>query len=183
MSDPNRDGRFTWASAVEELARRQRSAEEPGGAERIERRRTQGLGTVHERVAKITERFYEVGMLARFIERDADAKPIEDLPSSYVCGLGEVDGSERVDPPRGGPLALHDVIVACSCHARADVRPAVDAQHAVRTVAVGAVQAPRPPVLAAPGERHNSRVEQRGRDRLPLVSRHGFAVEAETDGP
>src|ERR1700693_4376069 len=98
MTEATRDEGFTWARAVEELARRQRAAEELGGAgelggaERIERRHTQGLGAVRERIEKITERFYEVGMLARFIERDADGKPIEDLPSSYVCGLGEVAG-------------------------------------------------------------------------------------------
>jgi acetyl-CoA carboxylase carboxyltransferase component len=92
MSEATREEGFTWARAVEELGRRQRSAEELGGADRVERRRTQGLNTVRERIEKITERFYEVGGLARFIERDADGKPIEDLPSSYVCGLGEVDG-------------------------------------------------------------------------------------------
>ena len=92
MADLTHGEPFTWASAVEELGRRRRSAEELGGADRIERRHTQGLGTVRERVQKITDRFYEVGGLARFIERDADGRPIEDLPSSYVCGLGEVDG-------------------------------------------------------------------------------------------
>jgi acetyl-CoA carboxylase carboxyltransferase component len=92
MSEPRRPDAFTWAGAVEELERRQLAAHELGGADRIERRRNQGLGTVRERIEKITDRFYEVGMFARFIERDADGRPIEDLPSSYVCGLGEVDG-------------------------------------------------------------------------------------------
>jgi acetyl-CoA carboxylase carboxyltransferase component len=83
---------FPGDQALGELERRQRAAEELGGAERIERRRSQGLGTVRERIEKLTDRFYEVGMLARFIERDVDGKPIEDLPASHVCGLGEVDG-------------------------------------------------------------------------------------------
>jgi methylmalonyl-CoA decarboxylase subunit alpha len=92
MSEPTRDEGFTWARAVEELGRRQQSAQELGGADRVERRRTQGLNTVRERIEKITDRFCEVGGLARFIERDADGKPTENLPSSYVMGLGEVDG-------------------------------------------------------------------------------------------
>jgi acetyl-CoA carboxylase carboxyltransferase component len=83
---------FTWARALEELERRARRARELGGAARIERRRRQGFGTVRERIEKLTDRFYEVGEFAKFIERDAEGKPIEELPSSYVCGLGEVEG-------------------------------------------------------------------------------------------
>src|SRR5579884_3924600 len=83
---------FTWERALGELERRARAARELGGVERIERRRAQGFGTVRERIARVTDRFYEIGEFARFIERDADGNQIEDLPSSYVCGLGEVDG-------------------------------------------------------------------------------------------
>jgi methylmalonyl-CoA decarboxylase subunit alpha len=83
---------FSWACAIEEIERRSRAAIELGGAERVERRRSQGFNTVRERIEKLTVSFREIGGLARFIERDADGNQIEDLPSSYVCGLGEVDG-------------------------------------------------------------------------------------------
>ena len=83
---------FTWERALGELERRARAARELGGVERIERRRAQGFGTVRERIARVTDRFYEVGEFAKFVERDADGRPLVELPSSYVCGLGEVDG-------------------------------------------------------------------------------------------
>jgi methylmalonyl-CoA decarboxylase subunit alpha len=87
----SQDG-FTWARAVAEIERRSRAARELGGAERIERRRAQGFETVRERIEKLTDRFHEIGEFARFTERDADGNQIEDMPSSYVCGLGEIDG-------------------------------------------------------------------------------------------
>jgi acetyl-CoA carboxylase carboxyltransferase component len=89
---PASPNQFSWVRAVEELQRRALAARTLGGAERIERRRSQGFGTVRERLEMLTDRFEEVGELARFVERDHDGKQVEDLPSSYVCGLGEIDG-------------------------------------------------------------------------------------------
>ncbi len=93
MSEATREEGFTWARAVEELERRQRSAEELGGAERIERRRTQGLRH-GPRADREDHRslLRGWGRLRASSSATPTATPIEDLPSSYVCGLGEVDG-------------------------------------------------------------------------------------------
>jgi acetyl-CoA carboxylase carboxyltransferase component len=83
---------FTWARALQEIDRRGQLARKLGGAERIERRRAQGFNTIRERIDLLTDRFHEIGEFAKFVERDADGNQVEELPSSYVCGLGEIDG-------------------------------------------------------------------------------------------
>lgn len=83
---------FSWAEQIEELQERRAAALELGGPERIARRRQQGRGTIRERVAMLTSRFQEVGILARYPEIDSSGGHQESLPSSYVAGLGQVDG-------------------------------------------------------------------------------------------
>jgi acetyl-CoA carboxylase carboxyltransferase component len=83
---------FTWDGAVAELERRWQAARELGGEDKIARQHADGRQTVRERIDKLTDRFHEVGRLARYTERDASGAVITDLASSYVCGLGEVGG-------------------------------------------------------------------------------------------
>jgi acetyl-CoA carboxylase carboxyltransferase component len=91
MSEVSMTG-FTWEGAVAELERRWASALELGGEERIARHRADGRLTVRERIGRVTDRFFEVGGLARYTERDASGQIVTDLPSSYVCGLGDIAG-------------------------------------------------------------------------------------------
>jgi acetyl-CoA carboxylase carboxyltransferase component len=83
---------FNWQEQIEELARRRALAEQLGGEERVERRHARGLLTIRERIAALTTHFREMGALAQFPETDAAGNRINDRPSSYVMGLGEVDG-------------------------------------------------------------------------------------------
>jgi methylmalonyl-CoA decarboxylase subunit alpha len=83
---------FSWPRALEELRRREADALGHPPAETVARRADKGLLSIRERIDKIATSFQEVGRLARFTERDADGNVIEDMPSGYVCGLGQVDG-------------------------------------------------------------------------------------------
>lgn len=83
---------FTWEAALAELEARRSVARELGGAERVARKHANGTQTVRERIAQITDRFHEVGELAAFDNFDGAGQLMGQLPSSYVCGLGEVDG-------------------------------------------------------------------------------------------
>jgi acetyl-CoA carboxylase carboxyltransferase component len=83
---------FTWDTALKELERRRQLALELGGPEAIERQHRHGKLTIRERIDAITDRFYEVGGLATFSERDPSGSGTRTLPSSYVCGLAEIDG-------------------------------------------------------------------------------------------
>ena len=57
---------MSWKSHIEELRARERLAEEMGGAERVERQRSQGKLTVRERVAFLADpgSFHEVGKIS-----------------------------------------------------------------------------------------------------------------------
>lgn len=83
---------FTWDSALDRLARAQEIAAGLGGAERIERQHRQGRLTIRERIAAMTSDFTEVGEFASFSVRDSNGNNVGQLPSSYVCGLAEIDG-------------------------------------------------------------------------------------------
>jgi methylmalonyl-CoA decarboxylase subunit alpha len=83
---------FNWDDQIAELERRRASSRELGGAERVARKHAKGERTVRERIALLSDHFREVGGLARYPEYDAEGEVIDTLPSSYVCGLGEVGG-------------------------------------------------------------------------------------------
>lgn len=83
---------FTWESALSELARRKELARGLGGQRRIDRAHEQGRYTIRERIERATDSFQEVGEFAAYEDVDATGKVLGMLPSSYVCGLGEVDG-------------------------------------------------------------------------------------------
>lgn len=83
---------FTWQSALEKLHEHHEVAHGLGGAERVERQHAQGRMTIRERIAETTDAFAEVGKFASFPVRDAAGRDVGRLPSSYVCGLGTIDG-------------------------------------------------------------------------------------------
>jgi acetyl-CoA carboxylase carboxyltransferase component len=83
---------FDWKAEIEELERRRAFSKTLGGEERIARRRARGQRTIHERIELLTSDFREIGALARMHEYDADGNVVGSTPSSYVCGLGQVDG-------------------------------------------------------------------------------------------
>jgi acetyl-CoA carboxylase carboxyltransferase component len=83
---------FNWDEQIAELERRRAFAREHGGQERVERKHAKGQLTVRERIALLTTRFQEIGGLACMPELDADGNLVRNRPSSYVCGLGDVDG-------------------------------------------------------------------------------------------
>lgn len=83
---------FTWEDALKDLQTRRDAAAELGGAERVARQHAAGKYTIRERIDRICDQFHEIGGLASFPETDSSGRSIGKLPSTYVCGLGEIDG-------------------------------------------------------------------------------------------
>jgi acetyl-CoA carboxylase carboxyltransferase component len=83
---------FRWEDALAELERRRQASRQHGGPERVARQHAAGKLTIRERIGRLCGRFHEVGGLATFPLKDASGRDLGLLPSSYVCGLGEVDG-------------------------------------------------------------------------------------------
>lgn len=83
---------FVWDEQISELARRRRESVGHGGPERVARKHAKGQLTIRERIEALTERFQEIGRLARYPEYDSAGRVVATLPSSYLCGLAEVDG-------------------------------------------------------------------------------------------
>jgi acetyl-CoA carboxylase carboxyltransferase component len=85
---------FNWEQEIAELERRREFSRRLGGEGRIERKHAKGQLTIRERIDLLTSRFNEVGGLARMPEFGPNGEVVDSLPSSYVCGLGEVDGRQ-----------------------------------------------------------------------------------------
>ena len=83
---------FRWEDALRELERRRLAARQLGGPERVARQHAAGKLTIRERIERVCQRFQEIGDLATFPNKDASGRDIGQLPSSYVCGIGEIDG-------------------------------------------------------------------------------------------
>lgn len=83
---------FTWEEAIAELERRRNRARELGGREAVARQRAAGKLTIRDRIGRLSTKFQEVGGLATFSDRDTSGTEHRLLPSSYVCGLADVDG-------------------------------------------------------------------------------------------
>jgi acetyl-CoA carboxylase carboxyltransferase component len=83
---------FDWKNEIEELERRREFSRRLGGAARIERKHGKGELTIRERIDLLTTEFREIGGLARMPEYGPDGAVVDSLPSSYVCGLGEIHG-------------------------------------------------------------------------------------------
>jgi acetyl-CoA carboxylase carboxyltransferase component len=82
----------SWDESLSELRERRERAQEHGGPERVARQHATGRLTVRERLALLTDSFREVGTLATSDVRDSAGEIVGQTPSSYVCGLGVIDG-------------------------------------------------------------------------------------------
>lgn len=89
---------MSWKSHIDELRARERLAEEMGGAERVERQRSQGKLTVRERVAFLADpgSFHEVGKIAGKAGYGPDDQIAEFLPATMVFGRATLDGRPAV---------------------------------------------------------------------------------------
>lgn len=78
-----------WPSLLAELHERRELAYLGGGEERIAREHRYGRGTARERIAKLADEgsFLEIGTLVTTPTEDGSP-----MPSTYVCGLCEIDG-------------------------------------------------------------------------------------------
>ncbi|WP_370185070.1 acyl-CoA carboxylase subunit beta [Rhodococcus wratislaviensis] len=83
---------FSWDQAVAEITRRRALSRQLGGQRRIDRTHEQGRFTIRERIDRVATRFYEIGEFATFDDIDAGGRQVGQLPSSYVCGLADVNG-------------------------------------------------------------------------------------------
>jgi acetyl-CoA carboxylase carboxyltransferase component len=85
---------MNWQSEMDELRRREASAEELGGVERVKRQHDGGRYTIRERIAKLCDpdSFHEIGKIAGRAHYN-DANDLEKLvPSNFVFGRARVDG-------------------------------------------------------------------------------------------
>lgn len=89
---------MSWKPELEELARRRELAERMGGEERVARARSEGRGTVRERIEALLDpgSFHETGSLAGVGEYDDDGNLIGFRPSNFVCGQGRISGRDVV---------------------------------------------------------------------------------------
>jgi acetyl-CoA carboxylase carboxyltransferase component len=83
---------FTWEEALRELERRREASRQHGGPERVERQHAAGKLTIRERIDKLCDSFQEIGGLACYQDTDSAGNVIGTLPSTYVCGLAQIDG-------------------------------------------------------------------------------------------
>lgn len=85
---------FSWKEALDKIEEHREVARGLGGPERVQRQHDQGRLTIRERISHLADQFTEVGEFAGFRVRDSSGNDVGRLPSSYVCGLGTVDGRQ-----------------------------------------------------------------------------------------
>jgi len=85
---------MSWQSEIDELAARQRLAQQMGGPEKIERQRAGGKLTVRERIQLLLdpESFHEIGSIAGKARYDKSGRLVELSPANFVMGRGRVQG-------------------------------------------------------------------------------------------
>ena len=85
---------MTWQPELDELRRRERLAEQLGGADKVERQHHFGKLTVRERVEQVADdgSFWELGKTAGVARYDEHGNLIEFTPSNFVFGIAELDG-------------------------------------------------------------------------------------------
>jgi acetyl-CoA carboxylase carboxyltransferase component len=83
-----------WRPELDELDQRRAWALEMGGAEKVERHRSQGKLTVRERIDALLDAgsFREVGALTGRVQTDADGAVTGVMPANFVTGRGQIDG-------------------------------------------------------------------------------------------
>jgi acetyl-CoA carboxylase carboxyltransferase component len=87
-----------WSDTLADVLRTQELALGMGGAENVGRQHTAGRLTIRERIAALLDEgsFTEVGVLAGTRLYDEDDRATGFIPSSYLVGLGKIDGRSIV---------------------------------------------------------------------------------------
>jgi acetyl-CoA carboxylase carboxyltransferase component len=87
---------FSWDEARAELERRRQFAYQLGGADAVARLHAAGKLTIRERIDHLADpgSLTEIGTLAQYRVIDAEGRPGQPNPSSFVCGLAKVDGRD-----------------------------------------------------------------------------------------
>ena len=85
---------MTWKDELEELRRRERLADELGGAARVARQRAEGRLTVRERINTLVDpdSFHEIGKIAGRATYDESNDLAGFTPSNFVFGRARVEG-------------------------------------------------------------------------------------------
>ncbi len=85
---------MSWEPEIEELRRRERLAEEMGGAERVARQKAFGKMTVRERVEALIDpgSLHEVGKIAGATAYDETGALTEFRPANMMFGRARIDG-------------------------------------------------------------------------------------------
>ncbi|MEZ5342777.1 MAG: carboxyl transferase domain-containing protein [Acidimicrobiales bacterium] len=98
LSDDDVIPNSVWKPELDELRRRERLAEDLGGAEKVARQHHFGKQTVRERIEQFVDEgsFWEIGKTAGVAEYDDEGELVGFVPSNFVFGLAEVDGRPAV---------------------------------------------------------------------------------------
>src|SRR5258708_18531937 len=85
---------MNWKPEMDELKRREESAEQLGGAERVKRQHDGGRYTIRERIDRLVDggTFHEIGKIAGKASYDGKNDLKELTPSNFVFGRARLDG-------------------------------------------------------------------------------------------
>tara|TARA_E500000331_G_scaffold355433_2_gene410875 strand:+ start:2196 stop:3746 length:1551 start_codon:yes stop_codon:yes gene_type:complete len=84
----------SWDKEIDEMAHRERLAEELGGVEKVTRQHEFGKLTIRERISLISDEksFQEIGKLAGVSKYNDSGELQSFMPSNFVFGTAEIDG-------------------------------------------------------------------------------------------
>ena len=85
---------MSWDEEIDEIAHREKLAEELGGPEKVARQHEFGKFTIRERLNLISdnETFREIGKLAGVSKYDDDGSLSSFMPSNFIFGTAEING-------------------------------------------------------------------------------------------
>ena len=85
---------MSWDKEIDEMAHRERLAEELGGVEKVTRQHEFGKLTIRERISLISDEksFQEIGKLAGVSKYNDSGELQSFMPSNFVFGTAEIDG-------------------------------------------------------------------------------------------
>ena len=85
---------MSWDKEIDEMAHRERLAEELGGVEKVTRQHEFGKLTIRERISLISDEksFQEIGKLAGVSKYDDSGELQSFVPSNFIFGTAKIDG-------------------------------------------------------------------------------------------
>jgi acetyl-CoA carboxylase carboxyltransferase component len=85
---------MSWKPELDELRRREALAREMGGAEKVERQRSQGKLTVRERIAALVDAdsFHEIGTISGKARYSESGELEAFQPANHIFGRARIDG-------------------------------------------------------------------------------------------